>query len=249
MDEYVEKNPRLGIQDKRYLFQALLAMTERLLYLNKFPVDMEDFALSLQTPEVEAAWLLIRQDLTKGSTAPAGEQFFECYGIKWKLHLYPEDKKTGSGHNYGRVFMNVSKPIGIDRARRHLGVVKVWAKKQQRLEEQLLRSARVLKAIVHACNTVGQYKRVSPDLLGFLPEKYRRALQDYTKASPYPEMSVEPHQIDTTISTLAFAALQPQHHSETEFVDRRSWSGNHYNLESFPRSKAYDGEDVRKHQL
>ena len=249
MSEYVDKNPRLGINDKRHLFMSLLAMIERLLMLNRFPVDMEDFALSLQTPEVEAAWLLLRQDLTERSTSPADANNFKCNDIKWRLHLYPEDDRTDYNHSYGRVFMNVNKALDIDVARRHLSVVKVWCDKQQRLEEQLLRSARVIKAIVHACNTVGQYKRVSPDLLGFLPEKYQLALKDYTKKSPYPEISVTPEEIDTTISTLAFAALQPQHYSEEQFTDRRSWHGSFYTLSPFPRSVKYGREEVRQHNL
>jgi hypothetical protein len=37
--EGLENPTRLGVNDKRHLFQMLLAMSERLLYLNKFPVD------------------------------------------------------------------------------------------------------------------------------------------------------------------------------------------------------------------
>lgn len=246
---WTERNPRLGVNDKRHLFQVLLSMTERLLYLNKFPVNQPDFALSLQTPEVEAAWLLLCQDLTKGSTAPVSDQYFMCDDIKWKLHLYPDDKKTGMRHDYGRAFMNVKKPLDVDIARRHLGVVKVWCKRQHRLEDQCLRAAKVIKAIVHSCNTVGQYKRVSPDLLTFLPEKYQIALKDYTKQSPYPAITVEPHEIDTTLSSLAFAALQPPHKSEEDFVSRPSYHHNSYNLAAFPRSNDYDGQEVRQLHL
>ena len=246
----IEKNPRLGVQDKRNLFCSLLAMTERLFALNRFPVDMEDFALSLQPIDVENAWRLINSKQNKNSLSPTSDQYFNCNDTKWKLHLYPEDKKFAkSSHGYGRVFMNVSKPIDIANARRHLNVVNTWCVRQARLEDQLLRAAKVIRAIVHSCNTVGQYKRVSPDLLSFLPDKYKAALQDYEKASPYPAITVEPQEIDTTLSTLAFAALQPTHHSEDEFVSRPKWGHYGYTLEPFPRSKKYDSESVRSLNL
>lgn len=241
-----ESNPRLGVEDKRHLHRVLLAMTERLFYLNKFPVDQQDFALSLQSAEVEAAWTLITKKITRRSTAPVSMHFYKCNDTKWQLHMYPGDDKANHAHDYGRCFMNVSSVIDIDVARRHLGVVKVWCARQARLEEQMLRSARVIKSIVHACNTVGQYKRVSPDLLGFLPEKYALALRDYTKASPYPQMSATKQEIDTTLSTLAFAALQPEHHSEEKYTNGGRYRSNHYSLEPFPRSQAYDGNEVRK---
>lgn len=243
----IEANPRLGVQDKRNLFCSLLAMTERLLLLNKFPVDMEDFALSLQAPEVENAWRLINTKQNKDSLSPAAEQYFNCGDTKWKLHLYPEDKKhADSSYRYGRCFMNVKSAIDITNARRHLNVVNIWCNRQARLEEQCLRAARTLKAIVNSCNTVGQYKRVSPDLLGFLPEKYRNALSGYTKQSPYPAITVEPHEIDTTLASLAFAALQPEHHSEMDYIKSPKWGHYGYSLEPFPRSKKYDGKDERK---
>ena len=140
-------------------------------------------------------------------------------------------------------------PIEIACARRHLNVVSDWCSKQQRLEEQVLRSAKVIKAVVHSCNTVGQYKRVSHDLLTFLPEKYKDALRDYTKQSPYPAITVEPEEIDTTLSTLAFASLLPVHHSEKEYQDRPKWGHNSYNINQFPRSKQYQNKDVRKLDL
>ena len=251
MDQnWTESNPRLGVQDKRNLFCSLLAMTERLLMLNKFPVDMEDFALSLHPSEVEDAWRLINVKQYSGTLSPAAQQFFNCGDTKWKLHLYPEDKKhSRQSHGYGRVFMNTKKTFGITNARRHLNVVNIWCNRQARLEDQCLRAAKTIKAIVHSCNTVGQYKRVSPDLLGFLPEKYRDALHSYTKQSPYPSIGVTKKEIDTTLSSLAFAALQPEHHSEEEFTQRPKWGHYGYNLEPFPRSAGYDSHDERHLKL
>ena len=134
-------------------------------------------------------------------------------------------------------------------ARRHQGLVKVWCQRQARLEDQCLRTARVLKYIVHACNTVGQYKRVSPDLITFLPEKYRNALQDYTKQSPYPEIVVTPDEIDTALSSLAFAALQKEHYSEDNYKTRPSWGNYGYHLEPFPRSAKYHEANYRNLEL
>lgn len=242
MEGSIPAQSRLGVEDKRHLFQALLAMLERLFYLNEFPVDQADFALSLQTPEVEDAWQLLR-NTSKASLAPNHTQYFTCFDNKWMLHVYPSDSHDGRA-----IFMDV-KTIDIENARRHLNVVNLWCNKQKRLEEQILRAAHVIKCLVHSCNTVGQYKRVSPDLLGFLPAKYREALGHYTKKSPYPDMSIEPKEIDTTLATLAYAALRPAHPSEENYTTRPYWHHNRYNLEDFPRSKSYSGQDVRRLEL
>lgn len=250
MDYYVEpSNPRLGVNDKRHLYQSLLSLAERLLFLNKFPVDMEDFALSMQPAEVEEAWRLLNTKDNYRSLSPANVQYFICNDIKWMLHVYSEGPNGAVNLHGNNIFMDVTAPIEIACARRHLNVVSDWCSKQQRLEEQVLRSAKVIKAVVHSCNTVGQYKRVSPDLLTFLPEKYKDALRDYTKQSPYPAITVEPEEIDTTLSTLAFASLQPVHHSEKEYQDRPKWAHNSYNLDRFPRSKGYQNKDVRRLEL
>jgi len=239
----LEPNPRLGVNDKRHLFATLLAMSERLLMLNKFPVDMEDFALSLQPPEVEAAWRTINTKKNSRTLNPAAEQHFTVFGTKWLLHAYPEETNT-------RIFMNVKGALDIELARRHKNAVNTWCIRQTRLEEQLLRAAKVIKAIVHSCNTVGQYKRVSPDLLTFLPDKYRDALRLYTKGSPYPAITVEPEEIETTMATLAYAALQPKHKSEEDFITRPSYyNPGAYNIMPFPRSCEYTNKAVRKLEI
>jgi hypothetical protein len=244
MENPTENTSRLGVNDKRHLFATLLAMSERLLMLNKFPVDMEDFALSLQPPEVEAAWRTINTARNKNTLSPSPDQTFTAHGVKWYLHTYPEDKSPS------RIFMNVKDDFDIEQARRHKEVIKVWCTRQLRLEQQLLRTAKVIKAIVHSCNTVGQYKRVSPDLITFLPDKYRDALRNYTKGSPYPAITVEPEEIDTTMATLAYAALQPRHESEQQFIDRPSYySPGAYNILPFPRSNSYQSKSVRKLEI
>lgn len=247
MEEIV--TPRLGVQDKRDLFQVLLAMTERLFMLNKFPVDQDDFALSLVTPEKEAAWRLLRED-EKESLSPSNSQKLICNGKELYLHLYPgEGKSKGTGYIRQNIFMH-TKPIDIDNARRHQHAVKIWCERQLRLEEQLLRAAKVIKSLVHSCNTVGQYKRVSPDLLTFLPEKYRDALKGYSKGSPYPTMSVEPKDIDTMLATLAYAALQPMTEGEAEYrKNLNNYYKPTYNLKPFPRSSKYDRNSVRRLEL
>lgn len=247
-------NPtRLGVVDKRYLFQTLLATTERLLYLNRFPVDQEDFGLSLHPPEVENAWRHLNTKRTAKTLAPASTQYFVCNGTEWELHVYSDDKPSvmsAAHYGVGRVFINGSNPLELDpRTNRFALSIDTWCKRQARLEDQMLRSAKVLKSIVLSCNTVGQYKRVSPDLLGALPQKYRDALQGYVKASPYPEMIVKPEEIDTMLSTLAFASLQPPHPSEIEYTNRPKWGQYTYVLEPFPRSKEYSSQSVRQLQL
>ena len=239
MDGSIDTQVRLGVDNKRQLFQTLLAIVERLFYLNKFPVDQEDFALSLQSPEVEAAWRLL-STTDRASLSPSTSQQFLFADRKWRMHLYkPVDN---------RVFMSV-KPIDLCNARRYTDTVANWCTKQARLEDQMLRAAKTIKAIVHSCNTVGQYKRVSPDLLGFLPSEYRDALRQYTKKSPYPQISATQQEIDTTIATLAYAVLQPAHPSEERFLGRPYWKGNRYRLDCFPRSRDYDRNDVRRLQL
>lgn len=236
-----EGRTRLKVDDKRDLFQSLLAMSERLLMLNKFPVDMEDFALSLQDREVEHAWRLLR-GVRKNALAPSNDSYFKgVTGQTFLLHRYPNE--TGDL----RLFMpvNSKNALSIDKARRHQNAVKIWCERQLRLEEQLLRTAGVLNDIVHHCNTVGQYKRVSPDLLTFLPEKYRLGLKDYEKQSPYPDLQHSPEEVETAMATLAYAALQPAHHAEKEYERRSSWNRPRYNLGAFPRTRAYAGYSAR----
>ena len=232
---------RLGVVDKRHLFQSLIAMVDRLLFLNRFPVDQADFALSCQPPGVEAAWRLLR-DTNKNSLSPVSSNAVGIKDVQFQLHLYPEERTR----NGGRVFMNIRNPIEIPKNNRFRQAVEIRAKRQLRLEDQILRADKVIKAIVHSCNTVGQYKRVSPDLLTFLPDKYKLALKDYTKQSPYPAITVEPHEIETTMATLAYAALQPPHSCEENYNRRPTWGHNRYNLTQFPRSSGFDGEGVRR---
>lgn len=246
METSEDPNPRLGVHDKRQLFYTLMAMIERLFFLNKFPVDLENFALSMQTEEIEAAWILLSADGTERSLSPRKTQVFSCNNINWTMHVYPDEAQSNKG---GVIFMNVTGTADISDARRHQDAVSTWCVRQARLEDQLLRAIKVIKAVVHSCNTVGQYKRVSPDLLTFLPDKYKLALRDYTKQSPYPAITVEPEEIDTTLSTLAFAALQPTHSSEENYIRGSHWRGRCYNLDSFSRSDEYLGQEVRRLHL
>ena len=237
--------PRLGVYDKRHLFQALISKTERLFILNKFPVDLEDYALSLQEPAVEAAWRLLRGN-TKFSEALSPTQQAQVIlgpeDIRFNLVRYlPEESNRNP-----RIFMDTA-VLSMDKDNRFHSQVAEWARRQIRLEEQMLRTIGVMNAIVHACNTVGQYKRVSPELLGFLPGKYGDALKHYTKDSPYPVIDAEKKDIDTALGTLAFASLQPMHKSEEDYSGRNS---DHYyrsyTLASFSRTTGYDSHDERR---
>lgn len=247
-----DSKARLEVKDKRLLFQSLLAMTERLFYLNQFPVDQVDFALSVLPADEEAAIRLIR-DRSKSTISWVQRFDFKVLDTKFYLHVYPGDG-AAVYRSAQAIFPNIDNSyddIELDVNNKYAGKVMKWAKKQLRLEDQLTRTAKVLKAIVHSCNTVGQYKRVSPELVTFLPEKYRLALQDYTKTSPYPALTVEPHEIDDAINTLAFAALQPEHKSETDFVSRPKYGrcSSFYSLADFPSTQTYRSLQVRQLQL
>ena len=84
-DKKVIEASRLGVQDKRNVFQTLLGMSERLLQLNKFPAEMGDFALSLHPQEVEDAWLLLRQN-HKNTLSPSTSTVVTYKDTKFKLH-------------------------------------------------------------------------------------------------------------------------------------------------------------------
>lgn len=243
MDEYVDKNPRLGVNDKRFLFTSLIAKIDRLMFLNKFPVDQADFALSLRHESVEAAWRLLQKN-HKTSVSTANKNFFNYEDHNFQIHLYPEDKTKLTG-----TFMNDSGSYNIQDNNRFKQVVEEWCRRQLRLEDQVLRADKVIKAIVHSCNTVGQYKRVSPELIGFLPQKYQLALKDYIKESPYPAITVEPEEIETTMATLAYASLQPEHQDETSFCTGSYWRHRRYNLSEFPRTRNFAKSEVRRLQM
>ncbi len=245
-----EQNPdtktRLEVNDKRYLFQSLLAMAERLFYLNKFPVDMVDFALSVLSADEEKALRLIRER-SKATINWSSRFDFEVDGFTFFLHMYADGEGRMMYQHQTQIFPQLDNWL----SNKYAAKVSKWAQKQIRLEDQLLRTAKVLKAIVHSCNTVGQYKRVSPELVTFLPDKYRLALADYVKTSPYPAITVEPEEINDAINTLAFAALQPQHRAETDYSVRPKYGygARHYDLGMFPRSTTYHMKKVRQLEL
>lgn len=247
MDEVEEKgNPRLGVDDKRHLFMVLMSKTERLFFLNKFPVDQYDFALSLLEPDIEAAWRLLRAKVDTSTLAPRGSMHvpivLEGKKTKFVLSSYHDDEDIP--------FMDVKyKPMKPDN--RFLLQVNEWARRQIQLEDQMLRAIKVIRAIVHSCNTVGQYSRVSPELLGFLPSKYGDALKGMVKKSPYPTIECTKEEIDAAMTTLAFASLQPVHTDEEEFISRshNAWYRSHYNLGIFPFTSKYRGRDCRSLQI
>lgn len=241
-------NPRLGVDDKRHLFMVLMGMSERLFNLNKFPVDMHDFALSLQEPDVEEAWRLLCAKSTSATLQPVSTIKVP---IGTCVPRAPDDSLlfTLSSYSEGTParFMDVDyAPMRHDN--RFLSKVREWADKQITLEDQMLRTIQVIKAIVHSCNTVGQYKRVSPELLGFLPSKFGQALGEYCKKSPYPAIDVKEEQIESAMSTLAFASLQPMHPDEEKFRsrERTTWSRPFYALSQFPRTSGYSSNKYRR---
>lgn len=244
-DEKPQEASRLGVQDKRNVFQTLLGMSERLLQLNKFPAEMGDFALSLHPQEVEDAWLLLRQN-HKNTLSPATSTVVTYKDTKFKLHAY-DDVRT---YDSKLLFMTVSTLLDISNARRHCNAVKSWCERQLRLEQQLIATMKTIKDIVCHCNTVGQYKKVSPDLLTFLPEKYKAGLRNYSKGSPYPSglksTSTDAKAIERMLGTLAYAALQPKHKSEERYLSQQNnYHKPSYGLIQFPRTVEYDQNEAR----
>lgn len=247
MDQLEENgNPRLGVDDKRHLFMVLTAKVERLFYLNKFPVDTYDFALSLQPPEVEAAWRLLTAKVQLQTLSP-------IHVIRVPIGLADEELSFVISNYPGKNnirYMDVKyEPMKANN--RFLYKVTEWSNRQLKLEEQMLRTIKVIKAIVHSCNTVGQYKRVSPELLGFLPSKYGDALKGYSKRSPYPAIEVEEKDIESALGTLAFASLQPAQEDEENFLNRGRprWGTPNYALSEFPRTDGYCAKDSRQLKL
>jgi hypothetical protein len=207
---------------------------------------LEDFALSCFPQEQEDAWRLLVKTQKK-SLSPIATIEFQALDTKFRLHDY----EVGSYNNRIARFMRVSKPLTMQPDNRFRIPVKNWAFRQNKLEEQILRANKVTQAIVFSCNTVGQYREVSPELIGFLPDRYKTALQNMVKRSPYPQISATKKEIETFIATLAYAALQPIHASEQEMLDRPVWRNNYrrYNLRPFPRSMAFDIAEERKCNL
>lgn len=241
-------NPaRLFVEDKRILFQSLLGMTERLLFLNRFPVDQREFALSLLPPDQEAAYRLLEEEFPS-TVVSAPKFFFEHLDTPMVLHRYPDEENAQYAHELA-VFprQNNQQPF-LTADNRFFKKVDRWVKNQIRLEEQIIKTMYTIKAIVHSCNTVGQYKRVSPELVTFLPDKYKQALKDYTKKSPYPAITVEPSDIEAAIANLAFASLQPETTAEQSY--KRYLNGRSvYRLGQFARTKRYESSNSRRHNL
>jgi hypothetical protein len=240
-------NPRLLVDDKRRLHSSLIAMVDRLLFLNKFPVDMHDFALSLEPPETEAA-LRHLEEHTPHVINRTQHQYFRYNGYRFRLHMYPEDVP---GYGKEHIFHDTGTQYKVElvEGTRHYDAVSNWCKKQLRLEEQILRCDVVINAIVNSCNTIGQYKRVSPELIAFLPDEYQQALKDYEKRSPYPAITVEPQEIDTTLSNLAFCSLQPKHKSEANHKQNCSWRWSRYHISPIPMSVDFAGHEARNINL
>lgn len=246
----IETNPRLGVYDKRYLFLALMAKTERLLSLNPFPVDIDDFALSLIPIEDEKAWRLIRKTC-KSSLSPTNRLIYDIPSMTDSVPMLLAMSHEGpSGDQLRRnIFLRMDVAPSLLPENRFYDAVVEWAKTQHRLEDQVTRTLKVVKGIVTSCNTVGQYDRVSPELVSFLPEKYRLALKEYTKKSPYPAMGVSPEQVDTAMNTLAYAALQPTSIMEENFLRTSFYRNPHYNLLDSTRTEDYSCQEVRSLQI
>ena len=232
--EELESKPRLEANDKRFLFNSLLARCDRMLYRNPFPLaDTLDFALSLMPPNEEDAWRLLyaadpaRLDYSGNIvfTVPAG--CFDGQHKPYKIHLQKEGPDHGkslggwSDDRHSGAFPTFGKSLALWAGMRNYMAMIHWAERQWRLERRLLVAAETLKALVLNCNTVGQWKRLSPELLPFLPEKYQLHLRHYQKRSPYPNIGLPPDYIKKLVTLLAMAGFLPKHPDE-ELYHRRA---------------------------
>jgi hypothetical protein len=211
-------------------------------YIRRVRADARDPLCAV----LEASGVPVEDDVMSPSTKVFSQPKGRSSAV-FNLHAY-EDV---TGYQEKLLFMNVSKSIDISNSRRHYQAVKSWCERQLRLEEQLLTSIGAIKDIVRSCNTVGQYKKVSRDLLTFLPEQYKAGLKKYTKESPYPTgLNTEPQVIERMLGTLAYAALQPHHRSEESYKSRiNSYYKPSYTLQVFPRTKDYDRNPVRSLEI
>lgn len=240
---------RLLVDDKRRLYSGLVAMADRLLFLNKFPEDQYGFALSLETPETQNAIRHMEEHHFASLNKRSARTFF-FNDWTFNLHCYPgEANGSGMGYRANHIFISTTATEKENRTlledNPFFTSVSNWCKKQKRLEDQILRCDGVIKDIVTNCNTIGQYARVSPEIIPFLPDKYRDALRDYSKRSPYPQLCSSTEEIETAISTLAFAALQPQHHAEMHYERSTSWRWHRYEVGMLPCSDEFLGSEVR----
>lgn len=244
--DYDDVKPRLEVDDKRKLFSSLMAMTERLLMLNKFPEDQLDFALSLWPQQDEDAWRWV--DKYQTQTLIKHTKFeFSHLDTKFYLHTYfGDDTKYAHQQSIFPSQKSDDAPF-LTPDNRFYKSVDRWVKNQLKLEDQVLRTIKAIQDIVETCNTIGQYKRVSPELVAFIPERYQLALKDYDKRSPYPTNLVSTkEEIDAAIANLAFASLQPQHVAEEDYLAAiRRWRGS-YTLKDFPRTVTYARKSVRR---
>lgn len=238
--------PRLEVEDKRKLFNSLMAMTERLLFLNRFPEDQQDFALSLWPEQDALSWRWLHKHQSQTLSYNSRFEFYHNEH-RFFLHTYYDDE-----HKYAHQ-MNVFPMQNSNDAPELLQdnpfyrSVDRWVRNQIKLEDQVLRTIKVIQDIVETCNTIGQYKRVSPELVAFIPERYQLALKDYDKRSPYPTSLVSTkEEIDAAIANLAFASLQPKHVAEEDYLRAiASWRGR-YSIKDFPRTVNYAKKAVRR---
>lgn len=249
MEEFVK--PRLEVQDKRNLFTGFTAMLDRMLVANEFPGDMAKFALSLWPKEDAAAYKRLDYNSRRGSNLSKAESYRVTY--------WPGCCEHDIGYNpteEGNTI--ILRLVGSTASGRHVfpksqeyedhvfygnagDAYDEWFREHFRREKKVLRACEVLKHIVTTCNTVGQYKRVSSELVGFLPDIYQKALANYTKTSPYPRFtsSVVQTHLEETLTTLATASLYPMWEEEEDWHARKGWRGAGYYSIYMPQSTVY----------
>jgi hypothetical protein len=152
-----------------------------------------------------------------------------------------------------KVFIDVRWPENeyLEYSGKHLPEVDAWCLAHLEKEDRVLTTNIVLNDIVRSCNTVGQYKRISEELVGFLPDKYQLALADYTKKSPMPKFSSSAtmKNLGLALDTLALASLQAPTPMEESFKRSMGWRHSVYDAMHMPRSMLLTRHSARTIQI
>lgn len=246
MEEEITPSYRLTLVDKRELYLCIMAKIDRIFFLNKFPEDINDVAMSCIDKDIAAAWMHMVENVPTVVS--------QTREVEIAIPLLANEIKPAKFilTAYGTIDDDIKIPSFSGREKKkYMSEVNLiqwpklleWGRRQIEVEVKIKLSKDTMCDLAEHCNTVGQYHRVSPELVMFLPDKYKMGLQQYMKASPHPKhLASTKEEIDKLISMLAFASLQSPHEAEETYMKHlnqrnqySSWSPT-YSLGFFPRS-------------
>lgn len=128
-------------------------------------------------------------------------------------------------------------PMEAEYIRSHLGDALtedffVWVINSAKLYDDIILSAKALKAILGMAKSAGQIKRMVPDLLQYLPEHIQRAFAEQKRSSTLPfEWATFPkNDVEIMIATinkghlLANMKKPAQHNWKWSTLDQHTWS-------------------------